>query len=132
LTGAVGRCLPYPRRSCLTFLRRFDPSAIDPLYLVDRQDDLDWLAGAVSDYLRDPDPKAHGHLSFCILGEKGVGKTIFTRAGLRQARVQFSDRAIFVEADCRRFRTAKSVIDAIAKDVVAALGSMPSSTGEGT
>jgi Cdc6-like AAA superfamily ATPase len=103
------------------FLQRFKPFAIDPLYLVNRQADLDWLVGAVSTYLRDPDPSARGPLSFCILGEKGVGKTILTRAALRQVREQFSDRAIFVDADCRRFRTAKEVIDLIAKGVVAAL-----------
>ena len=103
------------------YLQRFDPSAIDPLFLVNRKDELDWLAGAVSDYLRDPDPKARGPLSFCILGEKGAGKTILTRAALRQARTEFSDRAIFVEADCRRFRSARAVIDAIAKNVVEAL-----------
>lgn len=103
------------------FLRRFNPTTIDPLYLVNRATDLDWLGGAVSDYLRDADPRAHGPLPFCILGEKGVGKTIFTRAALRQAREQFSDRAIFVEVDCRDFRTAKAAIDAIAKNVVEAL-----------
>lgn len=103
------------------FLRRFDPFAIDPQLLVNRRADLDWLAGAVTDYLNDPDPKARGPLSFCILGEKGVGKTILTRAALLEPQKQFSDRTIFVEADCRRFRTAKELIDAIAKDVVAAL-----------
>lgn len=106
------------------FLRRFDPFAIDPRFLVNRQPDLDWLAGAISDYLCDPDPAARRSLSFCILGEKGVGKTILTRAALFQSRQQFSDRAIFVEVDCRRFRTAKEAIDAIAKEVVAALDSL--------
>jgi Cdc6-like AAA superfamily ATPase len=103
------------------FLQRFKPSAIDPLYLVNRQVDLDWLVGAISTYLSDPDPRARGPLSFCVLGEKGVGKTILTKAALWKLRGQFSDRAIFVEADCRRFRTAKQVIDVIAKGVVEAL-----------
>jgi hypothetical protein len=103
------------------FLRRFDPFAIDHLFLVNRKADFDWLTGAISEYLRDPDPKARGPLSFCVLGDKGAGKTILTRAAMHQARVDFSDRAIFVEADCRRFRTAKGVIDVIAKNVVAAL-----------
>ncbi len=103
------------------FLRRFDPSTIDPLYLVNRKDDLDWLVGAIADYLRDPDPTARRALTFCIVGEKGVGKTIFTRAALRQVRHDFSDRAIFVEADCRDFHSALAVIDALAKSVVEGL-----------
>lgn len=103
------------------FLRRFDPSTIDPLFLVNRKADLDWLAGGIADALRDPDPSAHGPLSFCIVGEKGVGKTILTRAALRQARQDFSDRAIFVEADCRDFHSAMAVIDALAKSTVEGL-----------
>jgi hypothetical protein len=74
------------------FLQRFKPSAIDPLYLVNRQVDLDWLVGAISTYLSDPDPRARGPLSFCVLGEKGVGKTILTKAALWKLRGQFSDR----------------------------------------
>ncbi len=103
------------------FLRRFEPSAIDPLFLVNRASDLEWLVGAISDYLVDPDTAARRSLTFCILGDKGVGKTILTRAALHQARVKFSDRAIFVEADCRDFRTAKEAIGAIARNVVAQL-----------
>jgi len=100
------------------FLGRFDPSAIDPRLLFNRQEDLDWLVEAISDYLRDPDPSARGALSFCIVGEKGVGKTILTRAALLRLRQDFSDRAIFVEADCRYFHRAKDVIDVLARSVV--------------
>jgi Cdc6-like AAA superfamily ATPase len=108
------------------FLRRFDPSTIDPLFLVNRKDDLDWLVGAIADYLRDPSPTARRSLAFCIVGEKGVGKTILTRAALRQVRQDYSDRAIFVEADCRYFHSAMAVIDALAKSVVEGLDDLRS------
>jgi len=103
------------------FLGRFDPSSIDPRVLINRQADLDWLVGAVSDYMRDQDPRARGALSFCLVGEKGVGKTILTKAAILKLRHEFSDQAIFVQADCRLFHTAKDVIHAIAADVVAQL-----------
>jgi hypothetical protein len=106
------------------FLRRFDPFAIDPLFLVNREADFDWLFGTLSTYLTDPDPSARGRLSFCILGEKGVGKTILTRAALHRARQAYSDRALFLEVDCRLHRSAKQVIDAIAKVAVTALYEM--------
>jgi hypothetical protein len=108
------------------FLGRFDPSAIDPLFLVNRAEDLAWLTDAISMYLKDPSAKARGSLPFCILGEKGVGKTILTKAAVRKVRETFSDRAIFVEADCRHFPTARAVIDAIAKEVVAQLDELAS------
>lgn len=103
------------------FLRRFDPFSIDPLFLVNREKDFTWLYESLSAYLTDPDPSSRGRLSFCILGEKGVGKTILTRAALRRARGEFSDRAIFLDVDCRRQTSAKQVIDAIAKAIVDAL-----------
>jgi Cdc6-like AAA superfamily ATPase len=106
------------------FLRRYDASAIDPLFLVNRQAELDWLYGTLSTYLTDPDPTARGRLAFCILGEKGVGKTILTRAALYRARQDYSDRALFLEVDCRRHRSARHVIDAIAMAKVTALYDM--------
>lgn len=100
------------------FLQRFDPASIDPLLLFNRQSDFDWLVDAISDYLSDPDPRARRALSFCIFGEKGVGKTILTRAALWRTRQKFSDRAIFVEADCRQFHSTRDVINVIAAGVV--------------
>lgn len=100
------------------FLHRFDPGSIDPLFLVNRQSDFAWLVDAISDYLQDPDPSERHSLALGIFGEKGVGKTILTRAALREARRKFSDRAIFVEADCRQFHSTREIIQILASDVV--------------
>jgi hypothetical protein len=106
------------------FLRSYDASEIDPLFLVNRQAELDWLYGTLSTYLTNPNPSARGRLAFCILGEKGVGKTILTRAALRLARTKYSDRALFLEVDCRFHGSARQVIDALAGAVVTALYDM--------
>lgn len=96
----------------------FNPSAVDPALLYNRQDELAWLVDPISTYLRDGDRDTRRSLSFCVTGEKGVGKTILTKAALQKVRHDFSDRAIIVEADCRLLHTAKDVIDALARSVV--------------
>jgi len=44
------------------------------VFLVNRVQDLEWLVGAISDYLVDPDPAARRSLTFCILGDKGSAR----------------------------------------------------------
>lgn len=116
--------MPAPRRRL--FLKRFDPALVDPLLLVDRQDDADWLVDGLSTYLGDPEP--HGAVSFCITGEKGVGKTILTRAALRRLRARFSDHTVFVDVDCRRLRSGREVFDAVAQAVVDGLSDLKEAT----
>jgi Cdc6-like AAA superfamily ATPase len=96
----------------------FKPDAIEPGLLYNRQTELAWLVDSISTYLKDGNRDARRSLSFCVSGEKGVGKTILTKAALQKVRNEYSDRAIFVEADCRNLHTAKDIIDTLAQSVV--------------
>jgi hypothetical protein len=104
------------------FLRHFDPSAVNARLLVNRKQDFDWIVQRLSTYLKDPGP--HDGLGFCVMGEKGSGKTILTRAAIRKLREDFSDRTVFLEVNCRELRSAKAVFAAIAVATVESLHSL--------
>jgi hypothetical protein len=104
------------------FLRHFDPSAVNPLLLVNRKQDFDWIVERLSTYLKDPGP--HDGLGFCVTGEKGSGKTILTRAAIRKLRESFSDRTVFLDVNCRELRSAKAVFAAIALATVESLNDL--------
>jgi hypothetical protein len=101
------------------FLQKFDPASVDPLLLVDRKTDLAWLDERLTAYLKSPPP--HLGANFVVIGDKGSGKTILTRAAVREARVKFSDRVAFVDVNCRDVRNAKAVFGRIALQIVDAL-----------
>jgi hypothetical protein len=101
------------------FLQKFDPASVDPLLLVNRKKDLDWLGDRLDAYLRSPPP--HAGINFVVIGDKGCGKTILTRAAVRRAREKFSDRVAFVDVNCRDLRTAKAAFGHVARQVVDAL-----------
>ncbi len=113
--GLTGHC---PTVEIQMYIPFFEPSAVDPSLLHNRQNELAWLVDPISTYLRDSARVTRRSLSFCVTGEKGVGKTILTKAALQEVRNRFSEHAIFVEADCRLLHTAKDVIDALARSVV--------------
>lgn len=100
-------------------LDHFNPADTDPLLLVNREADREWLTRELTRYLSKPPP--HGSASFCITGEKGVGKSILTRAALRDVRKDHSDHTLFLEIDCRKLRSAREVIAEVAQGVVEAL-----------
>jgi Cdc6-like AAA superfamily ATPase len=106
------------------FLTRMNPDDVDPSHLVNREADLRWAVGLLEAHLLAHDSTGRSRLAFCVLGEKGVGKTLFTRRVLHEARRQFSDRAIFVEADCRRMRDVRRIIGVIAQEIVLSLVEM--------
>lgn len=109
------------------FFARLNPDDVDPLHLVNRDAEIRWAYGLIEAHLKSPDPAGKARLAFCVLGDKGVGKTIFTRAVLQRARASFSDRAIFIEADCRRMRDVRRLIGVIAQETVLQLLEMKES-----
>ena len=56
------------------FLQKFDPASVNPLLLVDRTLDLQWLNTRLTVYLKSVPP--HNGTSFVVIGDKGSGKTI--------------------------------------------------------
>lgn len=100
------------------FFTQLNPDDVEPGHLVNRESDFRWAYGLIEAHLKSLDGAGRARLAFCVLGEKGVGKTLFTRAVLQRARQNFSDRAVFIEADCRRMRDVRRIIGEIAQEAV--------------
>lgn len=99
------------------YLERLDPAEINPLHLINRSDELAWLATKVGIFLRRPH-KQRG-ASFAIMGAKGVGKSIFTRAALSRLRGEREGRdALFLQVDCRRLRSVSEVYRRLSTEIV--------------
>lgn len=104
------------------FLEKFDPASVDPLLLVNREKDQRWLFDRLDAYLKSTPP--HGGINFLVIGDKGSGKTILTRAVIRKARSQYSDRVVFLDINCRDLCTARAVFGRIATQLQESLTSL--------
>ena len=103
----------------------FDPSDVDPLLLYNRDEDQRWLTDRLNRYL-ETERRTDNRLALCLIGEKGVGKSILTRRVLRDLRERFSGSTLFLHADCRRLRGRREVYAAVAQLVVDELLSLRS------
>ncbi len=104
------------------FLEKFDPASVDPLLLVNRKDARTWLFERLDAYLKSVPP--HVGTNFVVIGDKGCGKTILTRAAVRDVRESYSDRVVFIDVNCRDTRTAKAVFGRIALQLVEGLAAL--------
>ncbi len=94
-------------------LSGFDPDDVDSDFLVNREDDVRWLDEGLSAYLKDD--RVSAGRSICVLGEKGAGKSILTRAAIRRAEAQFSQDTLILKVDCRARRNPRDVFRSIAQ-----------------
>ena len=90
-------------RSQRIALRHLDPGATNPALLIDREAERERLYAPLKEYITDPVSLLQ-RFSMAVIGEKGVGKSIFTLAVLKQLREEHSDQLVTVEVDCRRHR----------------------------
>lgn len=97
------------------FLSHFNPAHVEPGYLVDRDADVAWLREALDSFLGHADAPGR---AVCVLGEKGVGKSIVTRKVLADLREVHSATTVFITVDCRRHRDQRGVYQAIARELV--------------
>ncbi len=89
------------------FLSNLNPASVDPRELVNRDSDARWLDKGLHAWMRSPD-RTLG-TAFCILGDKGIGKSILTRRVIEQLRQVHSATTVFLTVDCRPLRTQRDV-----------------------
>ncbi|MEM9453002.1 MAG: hypothetical protein AAGF11_02400 [Myxococcota bacterium] len=106
----------------MVYLSKFRPTDVRPELLVDRDDAAEWLEHSISAYLADRDPE-QGQ-GFCVLGSKGVGKSILTRAVLQKLKEVHAATTLFVEVDCRGALRQRKVLKQVVEQVHAELYKM--------
>ncbi len=97
-------------------LTNLNPASIDARELVNREDDARWLRDNLGIYLGSEDPRLGG--AFCILGEKGIGKSILTRKVLDELELVHAATTVFVTVDCRPLRNQRDVYRKLVDELV--------------
>jgi len=97
-------------------LSNLSPTAVNPRELVNRDADADWLRDGLTAWLRSPDPSAGG--GFCVLGDKGIGKSILTRRVIEDLREVHAATTMFLLVDCRPLRNQRDVYREAANQLV--------------
>lgn len=106
----------------MVYLSRLRPTDVRPELLIDREREAEWLEHSISAYLADRNPE-QGQ-AFCILGSKGVGKSILTRKVLQKLKEIHAGTTVFVDVDCRGALKQRKVLKQIAERVHAELATM--------
>ncbi len=104
----------------MPFLTTFDLASTDPLDLVDRQADVDWLRNSLESFLSAPD-KSRGR-ALAILGERGTGKSIVMQKVVADLREIHAATTLFLIVNCATVRTQRGVYQAITRQAVQQLG----------
>jgi hypothetical protein len=97
-------------------LSNLSPAAVDPRDLVNREADADWLCGGLTAWMRSADPSVGG--AFCVLGDKGIGKSILTRRVIEDLREVHAATTLFLLVDCRPLRNQRDVYREAATQLV--------------
>lgn len=98
------------------FLRNLNPASVDPAELVDSEADSRWLERGLRAWLDAKTPRPG--TAFCVLGDKGIGKSILTRRVIADlAEVHRAD-ALFLTVDCRPLRNQRDVYREAATQLV--------------
>lgn len=100
-------------------LSNLDPASVDPSELVDRNEDARWLRDGLNAWLGNNDPRVGG--SFCVVGDKGIGKSILTRRVIDDLRDLHTATTVFLTIDCRPLRGQRDVYREAASQLVADL-----------
>ncbi|MFH1465776.1 MAG: AAA family ATPase [Pseudomonadota bacterium] len=102
----------------------FDPFDMNPWLLCDRDGEREGLKGALSAWLQASCDGSVGGQTWAITGGKGVGKSILTRAILRDLKEAHSAGVLFATVDCRRARSWREVLALVAAELVRELGDL--------
>ncbi len=106
----------------MIFFSKLNPAATDPRLIVNREHERRWLSGSLQQYLGNNDPE-NGR-AYCVSGGKGVGKSILTRRVLDELRQVHSATTVFIEVDCRRCQSRRTVVARIAQGLLKELNSL--------
>lgn len=102
-------------------LSNLSPASVDPRELVNRDDDARWLRDGLTAWLRSKDPSVGG--AFCVLGDKGIGKSILTRRVIDDLCQVHAATTVFLIVDCRPLRNQRDIYREAATQLVAELAS---------
>jgi hypothetical protein len=97
-------------------LTNLSPARVDPAELVNRDGDAKWLHNGLTAWLSAKDPRLGG--AFCVLGEKGIGKSILTRRVIDELCQIHTATTLFLIVDCRLLRTQRDVYREAATQLV--------------
>jgi hypothetical protein len=111
---------------------RFKPADVYPAQLINRQDIRkrlhhqigSWVEGAASPQTVEIHGGRPGGHVWVIKGEKGVGKSILTRAVLQDLRASHSGQSLILEVNCRDARSWRSVMRRLWEGLVKELSSI--------
>lgn len=112
---------PDPEPTAM-FFDHLDAADVEPKQMIGRTRDGQWLRELLARYLEAGEHDAGR--SACLVGEKGIGKSILARSVLDALRTRFAASTIFVVVDCRSCHSWRGVISGIANAVVAELHSL--------
>lgn len=103
----------------MPFLHYLDPASVAPDDLIDREAHRKWLESGMLSHLHAP--QGTPGRAFCVLGEKGVGKSLLVRRVISDLRNVHRGTTLFLEVDCRRYRSQRAVYGEIARQAVSEL-----------
>lgn len=104
----------------MPFLTYLDAASIDPVDLVNRKGEVDWLRASLDSFLKAQD-KSRGR-AVAILGERGIGKSIVMKTVIDGLRELHAATTLMVVVDCRGVGSQRGVYHEIAKQLVDQLG----------
>ena len=104
------------------FFDQLDAADVEPKQMIGRNRDAQWLRELLSRYLQAAEHDA-GRAA-CLVGEKGVGKSILARSVLDDLKTPFAASTLFAVVDCRSCHSWRGVISAVANAVVGELNSL--------
>jgi Cdc6-like AAA superfamily ATPase len=103
---------------------RFDPADWNPWLLVNRETERDRLYASLSAWLRESFDDSRRGRTWVVVGEKGGGKSILTRAVLNDLKAELSGSTLVLTVDCRSARSWREVLGAVAAELVRDIGSL--------
>ncbi len=114
------------------FLSYYDPSDHSPELLVGREETLTWLTEGFDSYFeacRSDEQRGRTlGQTLCLLGDKGMGKSIIAQKLLRELYTRLSGSTMMLSIDCRNLRSLRDVITEIALSVQKELASLERSS----
>lgn len=102
----------------------WSPTDAHPSLLVDRDDMRTDLRDDLLGFLAREDPSVSG--LWAVIGDKGSGKTILTRAVLDDVRRERSGTTVIATVDCRKRRTWREVLSQLCGTLVSELHDLDS------
>lgn len=100
----------------------WSPSDVHPSLLVDRDEVRAELREDVLSYLGRDDPESKS--TWAVIGDKGIGKTILTRAVLEDVRARRSGTTVIATVDCRERQSWREVLSQLCWALVTELRSL--------